>query len=193
MDGDSHLSPVDLHKGLVKRSIDQLGVIKDVNSLVVLSGHLIPHFNWFFVTDMLIHRDERQPLSFALPFSSYHSTKGQGGFLVCNTFLRWKYRTSHSLDFWNTNETISTHSNNNHTSTHRMSSESRGLFMERWRTTRRQGVSTFLLESFFLPDSNFSRKLFCLTRHAASFFWITTTRASPIHLQNLPCSHSRQW
>lgn len=32
------LSLVEVKKGLVKRSIDQLGFIKDVNSLVVLSG-----------------------------------------------------------------------------------------------------------------------------------------------------------
>jgi len=37
-EGNNELSLVEIHKGLVKRSIDQLGFIKDVNSLVVLSG-----------------------------------------------------------------------------------------------------------------------------------------------------------
>ncbi len=37
-EGSDDLSLVEVKKGLVKRSIDQLGFIKDVNSLVVLSG-----------------------------------------------------------------------------------------------------------------------------------------------------------
>jgi hypothetical protein len=37
-EGTDDLTAVEIKKGFVKRSIEQLGFIKDVNSLVVLSG-----------------------------------------------------------------------------------------------------------------------------------------------------------
>lgn len=44
-DGERSVELVEVKKNLVRRSIEQLGIIKDVNSLVVLSGKLF--FNLF--------------------------------------------------------------------------------------------------------------------------------------------------
>lgn len=120
-EGSTELSLVEVHKNFVKRSIDQLGFIKDVNSLVVLSGQLNRHFNPFFPITNPIHRNERVPVSFAIPFTSDRTSKGQGCLFIRSAFLRCKRRTCESLERRNTNKAIPTHSLNYYNSSHWMS------------------------------------------------------------------------
>ena len=76
-EGTDDLSLVEVKKGLVKRSIDQLGFIKDVNSLVVLSGaSLGSQLTNMNVVSFAFHRNECWPLSIALTLASNISTKG---------------------------------------------------------------------------------------------------------------------
>jgi len=78
---------VEVKKNLVRRSIEQLGFIKDVNSLVVLSGVKAPALFIPHTSLTLGERGDSYLISTAIFFPPNTTGEGESRIFVFNLFL----------------------------------------------------------------------------------------------------------